>query len=590
MVDFSPLDFFREEVRNDDATIKISAVNQLNLIASALGPLKTVNELIPYVSQAVQEEPLCYDEEFLFTMAKQYAVLSDFINGQYDLLIAPLEYLAAQEETAIRDQAVDSLRTIVGKKPALVPEYLVPTVERLSSKTDFFTARVSACALFPVAYQHCKDSQKPQLRKAFALVCCDETPMVRRAAAHRLKEFLAVCDKQDILADMINVYKSLSQEDTQDTIRMDTIHATNRLAAKLSVEENYEHTVKVITDAAEDRSWRVRLTVAHIFDELCSAFGKEITASHLLAALVLLLTDSEQEVRKAAVKIIEACILERNTDKLRAQQLFTTDQFQEFIIPRLETLSLDPSQSVRAALASALGPMARALGRQATQESLLPLLANLMRDEFHEVRLNAVGHAGLMCEVLTVEGFGHSLLNTFQGLIQDSHWRIREMVVIQIPKLAVQFQESMYQSKLEPLLLTTFRDAVHSVRQKAVGEIKTIAETFGAAWTAEKLMPKIVPLGEQPGYANRVTMLLILGKVCDILTASQIEERMLPLVVKALKDSVPNVRFTACRTLLDFLKARRDLNSSTFKSTLLELKSDSDVDVQYYAQCALEVC
>merc|ERR1719454_2788619 len=116
--DFNYLDFFKEEIRNENAAIKIGAVNNIHLIASALGPEKTVNELIPYVVQVVQEEPLCNDEEFLFSMAKQYAVLSDYIGGHDELLVEPLEYLAAQEETVIRDQAVASLCTIAEKRPS----------------------------------------------------------------------------------------------------------------------------------------------------------------------------------------------------------------------------------------------------------------------------------------------------------------------------------------------------------------------------------------------------------------------------------------------------------------------------------------
>merc|ERR1719454_2332347 len=128
--DFNYLDFFKEEIRNENAAIKIGAVNNIHLIASALGPEKTVNELIPYLVQVVQEEPLCNDDEFLYSMAKQYAVLSDYIDGRDDLLIAPLEHLASQEETVVRDQAITSLCQIVEKRPGLVSEYLVPTLHR----------------------------------------------------------------------------------------------------------------------------------------------------------------------------------------------------------------------------------------------------------------------------------------------------------------------------------------------------------------------------------------------------------------------------------------------------------------------------
>jgi len=270
MADFSYLEFFKEEIRNESAAIKIGAVNNIHLIASALGPEKTVSELIPYVVQVVQEEPLCNDDEFLYSMAKQYAVLSDYINGHDELLIAPLEHLAAQEETVIRDQATLSLCKVIEKSPNLAPDYLVPTFHRLATRTDFFTARVSASALLPVAYRHVKtEEHKAGLRKAFTTLCADETPMVRRAAAHRMRDFVSACAKQDLLTDLIVVYKQLSQEDTQDTIRVSCIHATVVIAQILNAEENKQHTISVIRDAAEDRSWRVRLTVAKNFAALC---------------------------------------------------------------------------------------------------------------------------------------------------------------------------------------------------------------------------------------------------------------------------------------------------------------------------------
>lgn len=112
--DFNYLEFFKEEIRNENATIKIGAVNNLHLIASALGPNRTVAELIPYVVQVVQEEPLCNDDEFLYSMARQYAVLSDYINGHDDLLIAPLEHLAAKRrrssETRLSNPCARSLK------------------------------------------------------------------------------------------------------------------------------------------------------------------------------------------------------------------------------------------------------------------------------------------------------------------------------------------------------------------------------------------------------------------------------------------------------------------------------------------------
>jgi len=583
--DFDYLAFFKEEIRNESAAIKIAAVNRLNLIASALGPSDTVNQLIPFVTTVVQEEPLCNDEEFLFCMAKQYAVLADYMNGHEELLIAPLEHLATQEETVIRDQAIASLCAVVERRPALAPEYLVPTLHRLATKPDFFTARVSACALLPTAYRFAADDQKAGLRKAYTTLCADDTPMVRRAAAHKMKDLIGVCDKQDILTDLINVYRQLSQEDTQDTIRVACVYTTLVMAQVLSPDENRQHTLSVIKAACEDRSWRVRLTVAKNFDQLCKAFGPEITNSTLLQALLQLMKDNEQEVRKEAVRVIEACL---------AVNPLTSEQLQQLILPQFQSLGLDSAQPVRAALAQVLGPVAKALGRDITQRQLLSLISDLMKDEFHDVRLNIVSHAGSICEVLSVDGLVHSLLHTIQNLIMDNHWRIRQSVVEQVPKLARLFGVDMFQSKLEALFLSSLRDSVHSVRQAAIQHLKEIADCFGSQWTVEHLLPKLVEqYSQSSGYANRVTVLHVLPQVSGVMTPEQIVQFSVPLLVKATKDSVPNVRFCACKTIKWMIEnhslGAQAINSS-IRPTLSDLEHDADVDVQYYAQRALALC
>jgi len=583
-MDFNPFDFFKEEIRSDSASIKIGAITRLKLVASAIGPQRTKSELIPYIIQTAQEEPLCNDEELLFNIAEQYAVLADYCGGHYEMLIPPLEHLAAQEETVIRDRAIASLVAIVEKKTSLVPEYLVPTLTRLATKADFFTARVSACALFPTAYKYANDDQKSTLCKAYTALCVDDTSMVRRASAHKMRDFVSVTDKADILAEMIPVYKQLSQEDTQDTIRMACIHTTIVLAKTFNAEENKTHTIQVIKDAAEDRSWRVRLTIAKHFDELCSAFGPEITASHLMQPLVQLMKDSEQEVRKEAVRVIEACL------KLSPPAI-TNDQLQTLILPQFQSLGLDSSQPVRAALAQVIGPVAKTLGRDATQRTMLSLISDLMKDEFHDVRLNIVSHAGLICEVLSVDGLAHSLLHTIQSLIMDNHWRIRQSVVVQVPKLAKLFGCEMFQSKLEALFLSSFCDSVHSVRKTAIAHTKDIAETFGAQWSVDHLLPKLVEqYSQSAGYANRVTTLQVLPQISHVMSPDQIVQFILPLLIKGTKDSVPNVRFIACQTIAWMCEHHnlRAQAASVIKPALTELEQDPDTDVQYYTQRALE--
>merc|ERR550532_1548868 len=385
--------------------------------------------------------------------------------------------------------------------------------------------------------------------------------------------------------DMITVYKQLSQEDTQDTIRVACVHTSLVIAKIFSVDENRLHTVTVIKDAAEDRSWRVRLTVAKHFHELCNAFGPEIMQQNLMTPFIALMKDNEQEVRKEAVRVIES---------LCNSGLLSSEQLQQYVLPQFQTLGLDSAQPVRAALAQVLGPVAKSLGRDVTQRQLLSLISDLMKDEFHDVRLNILSHAGLICDVLSVDGLVHSLLHTIQNLIMDNHWRIRQSVVEQVPKLARLFGIDMFQSKLEALFLSSLRDSVHAVRQAAIQHLKEIAEAFGSQWTVEHLLPKLMEQYSQAsGYANRVTTLSVLPQVSGVMTADQIVQFVLPLLIKATKDTVPNVKFCACRMIM-WMMENHNLGSvsinQVIKPTLLELEHDSDIDVQYYAQRAAQLC
>jgi len=587
MSDFNYLEFFKEEVQHESAVIRMAAVNRVHLIASALGPDKTIHELLPYVAQVVKEEPLCYDEEFLYSMARQYAVLSDYISGRDELLIGPLEHLAAQEETVIREQAIQSLCQIVERKPHLVPEHVVPTVHRLATKSDFFTARVSACALLPTVYRHATQEQRTALQEAYHALCADDTPMVRRAAAHRMPDLISACDKRVVLNDMMSVYKQLSQEDTQDTIRVSSVHTALVIAKMFDAEENSQHAVTAIKEAASDRSWRVRLTIATNFSQLCAAFGPEITAAHLMEPLKQLIKDTEQEVRKEAVRVVEQCLL--------LPDPFTSDQLQQHVLPLFSSLAIDPSQPVRAALAQILGPVAKTLGREVTHRQLLSLISELMKDESHDVRLNIASHVGLLCEVLSVDGFVHSLLSTVQNLIMDNHWRIRQRIIEQVPALSRHFGVEMFQSKLEALYLSSLRDSVHSVRDAATQNMKAIANTFGPAWTVEHLLPKLVEqYSQSSGYASRVTMLHVLSQVSSVMTPEQILQFIIPVLIKATKDGVPNVRFCACRNITWMMESHNFSSmvaiSAVIKQALTELQHDSDIDVQYYAQRAIAQC
>jgi len=533
-------------------------------------------------------------------------------------------HLAQQEETVIRDQAIKSLCEICEEKPNLVRTQVHGELKNMVKMPEF-TTRVSACALFATVYKiHNKAAQtsasadeflvvRRDLCKSFKDMCFDDTPMVRRASANKLQEFVKELELEDMMSEVfLEAYKSLAKEETQDTIRVNVVNTTIEMARKLKEldpqggqEKNKEHTVPVIQVLAKDRSWRVRLTLAKNFDKIVQNFGPDITNdTPLVDHLYDLLKDPEQEVRKEAVKIIEACLRIEWTEPRKVSFATMGNVLPEIVklMSSEGALITDAAQPVRAALALIMGPVAEIAGKEKTHRKLLPVITDLMQDEFHEVRLNIVSHAGTLCDVLGVDQFVHSCLNTIQTLILDNHWRIRRSVVQQVPKLAAKFEVDMYQQKLEALFISSLKDSVFSVRKEALQQLKLIADRFGKEWVADHLLTKILDIyaGNNNGYANRVTTLQALprlwGNISDNPGAFK---SATDLLVKALADTVPNVRFCACSEIVELLvqmsvKASDAPNKLSFvkkiRQSLLDLITDSDSDVQFFAQQALNHC
>lgn len=86
-------------------------------------------------------------------------------------------------------QAAESITKISAvMSPAQIEQYCLPLLNRLAHG-EWFTSRTSSCALFPSTYDKVSPQLQDELRRSFAALGTDETPMVRRAAAR----WLGVC-------------------------------------------------------------------------------------------------------------------------------------------------------------------------------------------------------------------------------------------------------------------------------------------------------------------------------------------------------------------------------------------------------------
>lgn len=511
-------------------------------------------------------------------------------------------------------------------------QYFIPLVKRLASKE--WTARVSACRLFAIAYSRVAPEVQSDLRAGFVQLCRDETPMVRRAAASALGAFADVIhttnDNQGvsssststssiiagggtapmppassssspsppqsqsqsqpssstqsqsfIATDLLPVFLQLTSDD-QDSVRLIAVEACTPLGKVLPISITTSDILPVLQRFSEDKSWRVRWNVAQQIPELSETLGSAIMLQYLLEPYIKLLRDSEAEVRAAAAEKIAAMA------KLMPADLV----LQQFILagPAKE-LAGDASQYVRGALASVVTELAPMVGKEATNKQLLPIFLELLKDDWPDVRLGVIGKLDALNAVIGIQALSDSLLPAIQELSDDKHWRVRLAIIGHIPLLSAQLGAEFFDAKLGPQCLVWLQDGVFSIREAAIKCIADLAKEFGPNWTKDHLVASVISLGDNTNYLHRITVLHAAAALGPVVSREVLSTSLLPAVVKGGQDGVPNVRFNAAKVLeqmLPFLDT--SMVDQLVKPNLNQLMSDGDQDVRYFATRAMQAC
>ena len=225
-------------MQNEDIQLRLNSLRRLSTIALALGEQRTRDELVPFLQENTDDE-----DEVLQALAEELGGFVAHVGGpeHAHCLLAPLETLSMVEETVVRDKAVESMSTIGAVLPeAHLVEYFCPLIkvrspslplslplpphhpphrggvgcgtQRLASG-EWFTARVSSCALFAVAYPRAPTPVRTELLSQFVTLCHDETPMVRRAAAHHLGQLAATMEREYVKTEIMALFTELTQDD-----------------------------------------------------------------------------------------------------------------------------------------------------------------------------------------------------------------------------------------------------------------------------------------------------------------------------------------------------------------------------------------
>lgn len=507
-----PIAVLLDELKNDDLQLRLNATRRIKTIADALGPERTRAELLPFLTEIIDDE-----DEVLLALAEELGDFLDEVGGppHASVLVLPLETLSTIEETMVRDKAIASLRRLSENVARASPEdaktlhvyHLYPLVRRLSSG-DWFTSRISACALFSDIYTRIPDDSdelRTDILNMYKDLAHDETPMVRRAAASNIARIAAAIhavSPQIVQDQLLPVFATLVG-DEQDSVRLlvvenaapfakflatsasqtsqpsDVAMSTETNGPKQENDEDKpgqsstapplpngdgaaasesvmngpfppraasERIVDMVRGFSNDKSWRVRYMLADKLSDLCDALGPVSTKNDLLPAFLKVLKDNEPEVRTAAAfKVTE---MTKRIVALEEPEGEGTTGLQlavRDVLPIIDDMVADDSQHVRAALASNIMGLALELGVDVTVNHLVDVLLFLLKDHFPEVRLNVIARLDKVSFIMSIEKLSSELLPAIVDLAEDKNWRVRLEIINHIPLLARQLGRGFFE-------------------------------------------------------------------------------------------------------------------------------------------------
>lgn len=638
-----------EKLRSDELSSRVEAARKLPSIALALGPERTRDELLPFLSDGIDDE-----DEVLEAIAISLGNLVPHVGGPdfASSLLTPLELLLAVEETVVREKAASSVLTISQSlNEADYTNEFVGMIGRLAQK-EWFTARISACALIAHAFPNMKGAELRRTHlEYFANLCNDDVPMVRRIASKNLgRLFYTVVDtlgaavfflgnnnnnnsndaNYNYSSTLLNLYELLAGGDQPDSVRLHTtencvcfgkamalmLEQSSSLSSlekeELSsrIDELVKRILPLIAATIDDRSWRVRWTAASKFADVVHAFK---TLHGAMDALVpnyeKLLQDPEAEVRTAAtynlseVAKTEAVVypagwsgagsdsdngmdIDGNDDNNNTHRIPVARR----LVTRLVGLTEDDSVNVRAALAMVATELAPLLGRDASVSNLLPPMLLLLRDSSSEVRLNIISSLSLLNDVIGTDLLHQSLLPAILDLADDGKWRIRLAVIERIPLLAKQLGSDFFDDRLLGLCVGWLGDDISSIREAAAKNLQELTSLLGTEWSVQNLFPRVRQVMEHPSYLRRMNAVQAAALMATAMDVNSAQNEVLPILLEMHYDPVPNVRFNVAKGLgIVGAVFDRSVYQGQIIPILTLMENDPDRDVRYFASNTKEL-
>ena len=132
MDQISTISLLIDDLSSEDPNAKLHSIMRLKPIASLLGAERTATELVPMLTELIDK--IDCNPELMMHLAVQLGNLTEILEtSEYiSQLLEPLEIMVGNDDSAVRDKAIDSMRKVgrlLDRDTHLKDDYL-PMVKR----------------------------------------------------------------------------------------------------------------------------------------------------------------------------------------------------------------------------------------------------------------------------------------------------------------------------------------------------------------------------------------------------------------------------------------------------------------------------
>ncbi|CAI7849377.1 unnamed protein product [Closterium sp. NIES-54] len=586
-----PIAILIDELKNDDIQLRLNSIRRLSTIARALGEDRTRKELIPFLNENNDDDDevlLAMAEEL-----GSFIPCVGGIDFAY-VILPPLETLCTVEETVVRDKAVESLCKIGQQmKPRDIVEYFVPLVQgcvfispdptpfvrplppnhtphfsiipspppllpplfsppfipllrsfRPSSTPsaalphphqrlaagDWFTARVSACGLFHIAYPAATEQQRAELRTLYGQLSHDDMPMVRRSAALNMGKFAATVEPQFLKTDILAFFKDLTNDGAcRDSVRLLAVEGCAAVGKLLEKEECISTILPIILSFAQVKE------MPHAYRSplpaLCSPPSGPCSRLPT-PPFIALLRDNEAEVRIAAAgKVTKICAIVKREDAFNA------------ILPCVKICAIVKREDAF----NAILPCVKVSEKRF--RAILPCVRAywwlvLSGHDRGCVSAYTVFVSSASSSLLSVSSFPPAIfpllflpsLNHPQDLSTDASQHVRSALASVIMGMAPLMGKEMTIEHLLPLFLALLKDEFPDVRLNIISKLDQVNQVMGMDLLSQSLFPAIVELSEDRHWRVRLAIIEYIPLLAGQLGMEFFDEKLKDLCMKWLED------------------------------------------------------